>query len=234
MREPARYVRAVRGDRLHPSPWNSRYHAIRQLADAMREVAAHPDVAGELVVDFGCGDAPYEPLLDPRFARYLKADLPGNPRADVMIDPEGRLPLADGSASAVLSSQVLEHVRAPKRYLAEAHRVLAANGLLVLSTHGAWRYHPDPTDYWRWTRDGLELELQNAGFQPFWIRGVLGPAASALQLLQDAAASALPRGVSRVPGMLLQPIVGLIDRLRRDPAPADAAIYVVIARRIGR
>lgn len=200
----------------------------------MQEVAALPLLGGGLLVDFGCGDAPYEPLLAPRFERYMRADLPGNPHAHIEISPDGRLPLPDGAANAVLSSQVLEHVRDPRSYLDEAHRVLAPDGVLILSTHGAWRYHPDPTDYWRWTREGLELELTSAGFTSLWIRGVLGRSATAIQLLQDAMAEALPRGVSRIPGVILQRLIGVIERTRRDPAPVDAAIYVIVARRADR
>ncbi len=226
-----RYVRVDRGDRLQPSRFNTRYHALKQLAQAMREAAAHPAVTGALIVDYGCADAPYRSLLAPRFERYLTADLAGNDRADITIARDGGLPLASGVASAVLSSQVLEHVPDPRRYLAEAHRVLAPDGVLLLSTHGAWRYHPDPTDYWRWTREGLELELDNAGFHPIWMRGVLGPSATAVQLLQDSLAVALPRGLNRLPGLLLQPVVGVLERVRRDPTPVDAATYVIIARR---
>lgn len=234
MTDEFRYLDVARGDRLSPSWWNSRYHALRQLADVMRQVSALPELGGELLVDFGCGDAPYEPLLAPRFTRYVRADLPGNPHAQIEISPDGRLPLPDGVANAVLSSQVLEHVADPRSYLTEAHRVLAPNGVLVVSTHGSWRYHPDPTDYWRWTRDGLELELSSAGFSSIWIRGVLGRTSTAIQLLQDAVSEALPAGVSRLPGLLLQRVIGMMERVRREPAPIDAAIYVIVARPIDR
>ena len=64
--------------------------------------------------------------------------------------------------------------------------------------------------------------------------GVLGRSATALQLLQDAMAEALPRGVSRIPGLIFQRLIGVIERTRRDPAPVDAAIYVIVARRVAR
>ena len=227
-----RFLRARRGNRLKPHIFHSRYHVARQLTDAMTALARDPRLTGDTIVDFGCADAPYAPLFEPRYARYVRADLPGNPNADVELDENGRLPLADGSANAVLSSQVLEHVSDPRSYLHEAHRVLARDGVLVLSTHGFWRYHPDPVDYWRWTRDGLVVELERSGFEVLEMRGVLGRAATALQLLQDAAADALPRGVNRLPGLVMQPAIGALEWLRRDPAPTDAAVYVVLARRV--
>jgi SAM-dependent methyltransferase len=228
----ARFVEARRGDRLHPRPWNTRYHALKQLADAMREIAAHPLLTGEVIVDFGCADAPYQSLLAPRFAKYVRADLPGNPNVDVTIEENGRLPLADGSVHAVLSSQVLEHVADPRTYLAEARRVLAPGGMLAISTHGAWMYHPDPSDFWRWTRDGLRMELERAGFEPIHTRGVLGRGSTTIQLLQDSVADALPRGFRRLPGLVLQRVIGVLERVRVNPTPDDAAIYVVLARRV--
>lgn len=226
-----RYLRHPRGDRLRPWPVHTRYHVLRQLAALVREVAADPRVHGDLLVDFGSGDSPYAPLFNERFSRYVRADIEGNPRADVVIGADGVLPLPPGCASAVLSSQVLEHVPDPRAYLAEARRVLAPEGWLILSTHGAWKYHPDPTDYWRWTRDGLHLELERAGFVPVLTRAALGRAATTVQLLQDAAADALPRVLRPFPGLVLQRVIGLLERWRTDPAPPDAAVYLVLARR---
>ena len=227
--EPRRYVRGARGDRLHPHRLHSRYHVLRQLATAVEQlVAVMP--AGEVVVDFGCAGSPYRPLFAGTFSRYLRADLVGNPEADLVISADGTLPLAGRSCDAVLSSQVLEHVADPRAYLAETHRVLRDKGHLLLSTHGAWPYHPDPVDYWRWTRAGLEHELARAGFETLEVRGVLGGTASALQLLQDAIGARLPRPARDVVGVLMQPVIGYVERTRRDPAPPDAAVHVVLAR----
>jgi SAM-dependent methyltransferase len=228
----SRYLRIRRGNRLEPHIFHSRYHVLRQLARVMGELARDPRVTGNTIVDFGCGDSPYAPLFQGRYAHYVRADLPGNPNAEIELDENGGLALPDGAANAVLSSQVLEHVNDPRHYLKEAHRLLSRDGLLIVSTHGFWRYHPDPVDYWRWTRDGLRVEVERAGFEVLQIHGVLGRAATVLQLLQDAAADAMPRAVRRLPGLVMQPAIGALEWLRRDPAPTDAAVYVVLAKRI--
>lgn len=229
--EHGRYLAHWRGDRLHPAPWHGRYHLLNQLRDAIRDLAVSSSLGGESLLDFGCAESPYQPLLGPRFRRYVRADLPGNPRADVTIDIDGHLPLPDASIDVVLSTQVLEHVAVPAAYLAEARRVLRPGGRLLLSTHGAWKYHPDPVDLWRWTREGLRVEVERAGFRVVEVRGILGPLASALQLLQDAIAAPLPRLARPLPGLVLQRLIGLAERRRVELAPPDAAIYLILAER---
>ena len=44
------------------------------------------------------------------------------------------MPFADASFGAVLSFQVIEHLDRPDAYLAEASRVLAPGGVLLLAT----------------------------------------------------------------------------------------------------
>ena len=44
-------------------------------------------------------------------------------------------------------------------------RVLRADGLLVLSTHGFWIEEHEPTDYWRWTFQGLRKILEECDFR---------------------------------------------------------------------
>jgi SAM-dependent methyltransferase len=228
-----RYVSQKRGDRLRPTIFSTRYHHLRQLADALRAIAASDLLPpGHLMVDYGCAARPYEELFRDKFVRCLGADLPDNPRADLVISPAGHLPLADGSVDCVLSSQVLEHVADPRAYLAEARRVLRPNGRLLISTHGHWPYHPDPGDYWRWTLDGLRSELAAAGFRPLIERAVLGRTATALQLLQDAVSAGLPGRVRAVPGFFFQRLIGVVERVRSDSLPYDASVYVILAERV--
>jgi SAM-dependent methyltransferase len=221
-----------RGDRLRP-PWlSTRYHVLRQLAGTLRAIAASDLLPpGELLVDYGCAQRPYEELFRGKFARYVGADLPGNPLGDLAIAPGGSLPLNDGAADCVLSSQVLEHVARPEKYLAEARRVLRTSGRLILSTHGNWPYHPDPNDFRRWTLEGLRLELATAGFRPLIERAVLGRTATALQLLQDAIIAGLPGATAPVTGFFFQRLIGAVERARGDSLPSDACVYVVLAER---
>jgi SAM-dependent methyltransferase len=116
---------------------------------------------------------PYRPIFDDLGCRYLGADL--DARADIAVAPDGVLGVADASADLLLSFQVLEHVRDVALYLSEARRALCADGWMLLSTHGAWLYHPHPEDHRRWTREGLIGEIEKQGFEVTECVPVVGP-----------------------------------------------------------
>lgn len=111
-------------------------------------------VAGLNLLDVGCGDRPYEPLFRDA-AAVVGFDLPGNEFADL----HGRIdaiPVADASFDVVLCLQVLEHVPDPAAAVRELRRVVRPGGRVLASTHGAYLFHPNPDDLWRWTHAGLE------------------------------------------------------------------------------
>jgi SAM-dependent methyltransferase len=149
--------------------------AALALTGAIRAFSLKHDLSNRTVLDVGCGTMPYRPLFTARGARYLGVDIDGTP--DILIDAQGALPLADESVDFAVSFQVLEHVRDVAGYLATIRRVLRNGGSLFLSTHGVWPYHPHPTDYWRWTREGLRVTLEDAGFKIHSMTAICGPAA---------------------------------------------------------
>jgi len=78
-----------------------------------------------------------------------------------LLDPPAELPTYD----VVICEQVLEHVADPALALRTLRRLTAPDGLLVVSTPFLVKPHYFPHDYWRFTPEGLQLLLTNAGFE---------------------------------------------------------------------
>jgi len=226
--------------RLAPPFWRHDAYSLAQLAAAVTRAAVSvlpSGRAGARVVDLGAGEAPYRSLFEVRGAEYLACDI--DAAGSLRIEPGQPLALPAGSAHAVLSFQVLEHVWDLDWYLGEAHRLLADDGALVLSTHGTWLYHPHPTDFRRWTRDGLLEELRTRGFEAEQVMAVVGPLAWTSQFR----ALGYHHMLCAIPlvGRLLAAISSTVFHLRmkledaltpRQWIDTNASVYLVIARKM--
>jgi SAM-dependent methyltransferase len=223
----------VTNPRLHPGAFHSRWYHLTTLRNALIEEskeAISKRGRGQTLVDLGCGSMPYKEIYEPLTAHYIGVDLPMNPSADLHISQSGQSPLADASVDIVLSSQVLEHVPFPQAYLKEANRMLKPGGLLFLSTHSYWMYHPDPTDFWRWTHEGLRKEIEQAGFRIEHIRGIMNLAASGLQLFQDGVSSRIPSPLRPLFFFLINRAMAIVDKLGGAEARnRDACVFVIRA-----
>ncbi len=132
---------------------------------------------------------------------------------------------------------MLEHVWNLDAYLGEARRLCHPGGWLIPSTHGTWPYHPHPTDYRRWTRDGLTLELADRGLDVVKTIAILGPLAwtSQIRLLGFREALLhLPLGglLSGLCAVLMKVRIGIEESLTsarlRD---TNACTYLTFSRR---
>jgi SAM-dependent methyltransferase len=141
--------------------WSALERSLRALA---------PRTRGRLL-DVGCGDKPYEAWFRPYVRSYIgiehatafaatAAGARGGP--DVVYDG-GRLPFRDGAFDTVLSVQVLEHTPTPQALVAEMARVLADDGLLILTAPFQFRLHEEPYDYFRYSPHGLRALCERAG-----------------------------------------------------------------------
>ncbi len=223
--------------RLDPPFWRHDAYTLRGLVRALRGVIAGPHAgvhAGATVVDLGAGDAPYRTLFTACDARYVACDLDAG--AEVRIEPGMPVPLASSSADMVVSFQVLEHVWDLDWYLGEARRLLRDDGVLLLSTHGTWLYHPHPTDFRRWTRTGLIGELALRGFEVRQVEAIVGPLAWTTQfraLGYHAILSRIPLAGGLLAGLVssvMHARMWLEDRVTpRDWIDHNAAIYLLVA-----
>jgi SAM-dependent methyltransferase len=222
--------------RLHPTWWDHQRHSLVRLSvEVDRLVTTRLARHTGTVVDLGCGAMPYRPLFETRGFRYIGCDI--DPSAPVPITPGQPVPLADGSAAAVVSFQVLEHVWDLDWYLGECRRLLHPDGHLLLSTHGNWLYHPHPTDFRRWTRDGLCSELETRGFIVEQMAAIMGPLAWTTQFRLLGYREVLRRTPILRSTLLPALIVAMNLRMEIEDAitPAsiretNASIYAVVAR----
>lgn len=217
--------------RLKPLFWGGRYYHLIKLRQC-NEYVIDKYIKGHnrSLLDFGCGECPYKPIIAPHVKSYIGADITLNEHAQLLINPEtGHIDVGDNHFDTLLSTQVLEHVISPTNYLREAHRVLQQDGLLILSTHGYWMYHPDPTDFWRWTRDGLEKIIRDEGFEIVETLGIFNRFTSGLQLMQDALIHKLPNGPRQVWNSIFAVLQLIFDNGRLNNR--DASVYMVVAKK---
>lgn len=94
-----------------------------------------------------------------------------------------RVPLTDGSLDAVVCTGVLEHVQDPDRVVAELWRVLRPGGRIYVSLPFLQGYHPSPTDFHRFTRDGARRLL--AAFEIEQLQNTRGSASAVTWILSS-------------------------------------------------
>ncbi len=192
--------------RLRPRCRDPDYLILSDLLSVVTQFAG--EVKGA-VFDYGCGGAPYQALFS-HCDRYVGADVTPGPSVDRMLTADGMTQEASESFDAVLSSQVLEHVKEPEEYLRECLRILKPGGELLLSTHGMFHEHGCPHDFYRWTPNGLGAEIASAGFTIVEAYKITTSIRAGLQLKHYF--------VDRLDGserLLVQAVLGVVKRLHR-------------------
>src|ERR1700712_5305091 len=120
-----------RTERTDPAPF---YDLMAAMAvdDLDRH---HGPLAGQTLVDVGCGPGYYTTAFRARGATVVPVDnstdeleLGGAPPEGFLVADGGALPLADGSVDGVFCSNVLEHTPDAVPLIAEIERVLKPGG----------------------------------------------------------------------------------------------------------
>jgi SAM-dependent methyltransferase len=145
--------------------WSVLEHSLRAVA---------PRARGRLL-DVGCGNKPYEAWFRPFVDAYIgveHSDTFQHTAAGASAGPDvvyggPTLPFRDGAFDTVLSVQVLEHTPRPAALVAEMSRVLAPDGILILTAPFQFRLHEQPHDYFRYSSYGLRQLCDDAGLEIF-------------------------------------------------------------------
>lgn len=77
------------------------------------------------------------------------------------VDVQDLHQYADNSYDFVILDQILEHVPKPRQALKEVHRILKKGGWLINSTPFLIQIHPCPSDYWRFSKEGMKELLSD-------------------------------------------------------------------------
>lgn len=195
-------------DKVEGNAWNAYYErpAVLRLVG---------DVAGQRVLDAGCGSGLHAEALVDRGAAVIGIDasagllslaterLGGRARFE-HADISEPLPFKDASFECVLAALVMHYLRDWKPTLAEFHRVLVPDGRLVISTHHPFMDHTlaDGEDYFATYQLNEEWELGGrVASMRFWHRplsemtGALNDAGFALDRIEEPAPDPAVRDV---------------------------------------
>ena len=142
------------------------------------------------------------------------------------------LPFQDGSFDTVVMFQTLEHIEEPVIALREAHRVLRAAGVLLVTTPFMWGVHEEPRDFYRYTSHALTYLAGRSGFTDVSVTPVGG--------YWTTAALRFSYHLRRHGGSWRTPVLWPFQQIaqlsalileRVDHEPIDATGYVTVARK---
>jgi SAM-dependent methyltransferase len=74
------------------------------------------------------------------------------------------LPFRNDTFALVMTEETLEHAANPRAAMAEFYRVAKPGGVLYYQSSFIIGYHPGPTDFWRFIREGICELIEQAGF----------------------------------------------------------------------
>jgi SAM-dependent methyltransferase len=149
-------------------PWSMFLYLHRQpILEAVN--AARPVLRGTLL-DVGCGNKPYAKILEchDHIGVDLISSLHSGGKIDVFYDGN-TLPFGNSSVDSILCTEVLEHCINPQSLLQEMARVLKSGGFALVTAPMAFHHHEEPSDYYRFTRYGMEHLARQSGLSVVWI-----------------------------------------------------------------
>ena len=133
-------ARLWRREMQDPEPF---YRALAERAAA--DLDRRHGLAGQVIVDMGCGPGFYTTAFRARGAEVIPVDrdpaeltYAGSAPEGALIGDAEDLPIPDGSLDGAFCSNMLEHTPRPERVIAEIERVLRPGGWGYISWTNWW------------------------------------------------------------------------------------------------
>lgn len=100
----------------------------------------------------------------PPGATHIKGDIENGNDVDVVTDAHDLKEFKDAEFDVFIAVSTWEHLRKPWIAAEAAARILKPGGLLYVATHHSFPIHGYPSDYCRWTDEGLAALFD----EPLW------------------------------------------------------------------
>ena len=100
----------------------------------------------------------------PNVTEYNVTDVVARPGVKYVCDIHDPIGIPRNHFNAVVCTQVFEHLAHPEKAAKSLYELIVPGGILLLTAPFINPIHYDPTDFRRFTPEGLELIVKEAGF----------------------------------------------------------------------
>jgi len=192
-------------------------------------LARFPQGTGMKLINVGSGPQRLHPDV-------TNVDVFPFPNVDVIADGSA-LPFADDAFDVVCSEQVLEHVSDSSAMVRELVRIAKPGGSIFVAVPFMYPYHASPSDYTRWTVDGIRALFRGCTVKEYGLQ--IGPTSALLCTFAMWTAILFSFGIARLRHVLFYGLLVLLFPLKyldlfvaRIPGASTLAlsVYCVIQK----
>lgn len=136
--------------------WKSYSNRHDRIGQLIKSIVEKHGIKSGKVLEIGGRTYPYKDDVFSGY-EYYSIDIKKTGDEVIVADITNCPELEENQFDFIFSVDVFEHINAPWLAAKEITRLLKPGGVTFHSTIFSWRYHPCPSDYWRFTPDALKF-----------------------------------------------------------------------------